>query len=230
MEREAEKAGKIELASQIYIEKGLILTRIGRHEEAAELFRKALENYEKLGDESGIADSAYNLCIALSNLGEYETPEYVADTTYALGLAYLEGEQTEKGVELLNEALKEYKKLKNEEGEASVLLDLGNAQLDLEDLDKALEYYKKALKKFEGMNDRVSYADTLVCMAEVFEEREEPVKAADNYLKAVQVYVEENLKETAEDYIKRVENMLWDLPKSSRRRIRKLVDELKNNI
>ena len=246
IERKAEEIKNIELASQMHIEKGLVLTRMGRHNEAAELYKKALENYEKLGDESGIADSAYNLCIALSNMGEnkeaikngeralkiyqkHKMPEYVVDTTYALGLAYL-GEQSEKGIELLNQAFKDYRKLKNEEALASVLLDLGNAQMDLENPDEALEYYKKALKKFGELNDNISYADTLVCMAEILEEKEQPVKAADNYVKAIEIYVKEDLKETAEDYIKRVENMLWDLSKTSRRRIRNLLDDLKDNL
>ncbi|MEM3586750.1 MAG: tetratricopeptide repeat protein, partial [Candidatus Jordarchaeaceae archaeon] len=149
---------------------------------------------------------------------------------YALGLAYLEDEQNEKGIELLNQALKEYKALKNSEAVASVLLDLGKVQLELENYDESLEYYRKALKEFEELNDMVGYADTLVYIGEIFEEKEEPVKAADSYVKAIEIYIKENLKETAEDYIKRVENMLWDLPKTSRRRIRNLIDNLKGSL
>jgi len=80
------------------------------------------------------------------------------------------------------------------------------------------------------MDDIEGMASTLVNIAELYEIKEDYRNAGFNFLKAAEQFIECNLPDLAEEFIARTDSLISELPKSTRRTIRKKIDELNTKL
>ena len=240
-----EKEGHILDAANAYLEMGLLLNESGDDEKALKWHKKAFMFFNENKDER-MADAAYNLCVTLVNLGNYkdalkygltslqiykklDNEDGMADANYALALAKMD-HSPEESIDNLNKALKIYTKLKNKEGVSSVHIELGNIFLTIDKLEEAMAHFKKALSLYKTAEDREGMASTLVNIAELHEINDKYRDAAFNFVKASEKFIECDLPDLAEEFIARTDSLISELPKSTRRTVRKKLEALNEQI
>jgi len=245
-----EEEGDILNAANAYLEMGLLLNENGEDEKALEWHKKAFNSFNEQKDERTALVAIY-LCVTLTNLGDheeainfglqslkiYETMKNeeglagMAEAYYALALAKTESNETqEEAIQYFHKALEINNKLKNKEAISSINNELGNIFLTLDKLEEAMIHFKKALDLYKKLDDIEGMASTFVNIAEVYEIKEDYRNAGFNFLKAAEQFIECNLPDLAEEFIARTDSLLSELPKSTRRTIRKKIDELNNKI
>ncbi len=240
---QAKEAGENEVAAKLLNAAGNIYMSVAEFEEALACFQNALELYEALKDEIGISDSVYNLGVAQINLEQWDeaaktcqtamelfektsNKEGVADALYGLALANLGQKDFETALSFFKKAQKAYKTVENEQGVVSIIMDIGNAYADQEDLITAEKEFKKALKIYRELDDKAGIADALSLIGDIAEINNNQKKSTECFVEAAQCYLDAGITGIAREVIERAEQKLWDLPKATRRRLRKLVDNI----
>ncbi|MGQ4911660.1 MAG: tetratricopeptide repeat protein [Candidatus Thorarchaeota archaeon] len=237
------KEGDKEMAAKLFNAAGNIYMSVAEYEEAHECFEKALNVYKGLDDPSGTTVALYNLGVSQINLERWpeamqtlssamklfekaSNDSGVADAIYGLALATLGSGDFEGAITHFKKAQRIYRKLGNRQGEAIVLMDMGQAYLDKEDSAAAETTIKKALKIFREIEDKAGIADALSVIGDIAENNGNDKKSAEMFVEAAQNYYEAEIFDIAKEVVERAEQKMWDVPKTTRRRLRKLIDAL----
>ncbi len=239
----AEQAGDKATAARHYNTVGNVYISVADYEEALTNFQRALSLYRELNDETGISDSTYNLGVAQVNLERWAEAaatlqtaveifqkagkeDGVADALYGLALAKLGLGAFDEAMEILKSAQKVYKAAGNEQGVASTIMDIGTAYADKEDWENAEKAFKRALAIYQELQDNAGIADALSFLGDIAETQDNQKKAAELFVEAAQYYVKAKIFDIAREVIERAEAKIWDIPKSTRRRLRPMIDEV----
>jgi tetratricopeptide (TPR) repeat protein len=240
---EAKAAGENEIAAKLYNAAGNIYMSVAEYEEAKDSFEHALNLYQEIGDEIGISDSMYNLGVAQINLEQWDAaaktcqnamalfeknsnPEGTADALYGIALAKVGLGQFDEAMEFFKKAQKAYKDINNEQGVVSIIMDIGNAHADREEWELAEAQFKKALKIYRDIDDKAGIADALSLLGDIAEMNNNQRKSAEYFVEAAECYLAAEIFDIAREVVDRAEQKMWDLPKATRRRLRKALDDI----
>lgn len=241
----AKEKGEDGTAAKLYNAAGNIYMSVAEYAEALDCFEKSLALYTAIKDETGTSDTMYNLGVAQINLEKWDEAvktcetamkmfeklsnhEGVADAMYGLALAHLGKGSFEQAMDYFNKAQRAYKVVNNDQAVAIILMDIGNAYADKEDWDSAEVSFKKALKIYRDLDDKAGIADALSLLGDISETRGNQRKSAEYFVEAAQCYFEAEILDIAREVVERAEQKLWDVPKATRRRLRKIVDDIKD--
>ncbi|MHA2140942.1 MAG: tetratricopeptide repeat protein [Candidatus Thorarchaeota archaeon] len=239
----AVEAGENEIAAKIFNAVGNIYMSVAEYEEALKCFKDSLDIYTELKDESGVSDALYNLGVAQINLEQWDeaakscekamklfqktsNDDGAADAMYALALAKHGLGEFDQALAFFKKAQKAYKAVDNQQGVASTIMDVGNAYADKEDWVPADKEFKKALKIYRLIDDKAGIADALSLLGDIAEMNGNQKKSAEHFTEAAQNYMEAEIFDIAREVVERAEQKLWDIPKSTRRRLRRVIDDI----
>lgn len=237
------EAGEKDTAAKMFNAVGNIYMAVAEFDEAHKCFEDSLKIYQDLKDETGIPDTMYNLGVAQTNLERWDeaiaTLEAArkmfekssnssgsADATYGLALATLGQGGFDSAMTHFKKAQRAYTALKNQQGVASVIMDIGAAHADKEDWTPATTTIKKALKVYREIEDKSGIADACSLLGDIAETNGNQKKAAELFVEAAQNYYESEIFDIAREVLERAEQKMWDVPKSTRRRLRRVIDDL----
>lgn len=240
---EVREAGEKETAAKMFNTVGNIYMSVAEFEEAHKCFNDSLELYKEMNDETGVCDTMYNLGVAQINLERWDeaistleasrkifekssNDSGSADALYGLALASLGQGSFDTAMGHFKKAQKVYKSLDNQQGVASVIMDMGAAYVDKEDWTLADTTIKKALKVYRAIEDKAGIADALSLLGDIAETGGNQKKAAEHFVEAAQNYYESEIFDIAREVVERAEQKMWDVPKSTRRRLRRVIDDL----
>lgn len=174
----------------------IVSHRRGDYESARTRYRKALKQYEKIGDSHGVATVKHGLGIVAlkeGNLSEatevlsdaLETVQELGDRHHAakaqtnLATAARERGQYREARSYTEEALETARTLGDSHLQASLTLNLGLTAESEGAYDTAYEYYEAAAAEFEAIGDDYHSAVALNNLATVQAERGDPERAKD---------------------------------------------------
>jgi len=241
------KAGEKDDAAKKYNAVGNIYMSVAEFEEAHKCFEEAQKIYKALKDETGTCDTMYNIGVASINLERWDealtslesamklfdkgaNKSGSADAVYGLALASLGQGSFDEAMAYFKKAQKAYKALDNTQGIASVVMDMGAAHVDKEDWVAAKATIKKALKMYETMDDKAGMADAQSLLGDVSETNGDEKRAAEMFVAASQNYFDAGIFDISREVLDRAEQKMWDVPKATRRRLRKVIDDLRDNL
>jgi tetratricopeptide (TPR) repeat protein len=237
------ESGDSDIAAKMVNTVGNIYMSVAEFEEAHKCFEDSLKIYQDMKDETGICDTMYNLGVAQINLEQWDeavatlqsakkmfekssNDSGAADALYGLALATLGQGGFDTAMGHFKKAQRAYKTLENEQGVASVIMDIGAAYVDKEDWTKAETTIKKALKVYREIEDKSGIADACSLLGDIAETSGNQKKAAELFVEAAQNYFDSEIFDIAREVLERAEQKMWDVPKSTRRRLRRVIDEL----
>ncbi|MCJ7817408.1 MAG: tetratricopeptide repeat protein [Candidatus Thorarchaeota archaeon] len=241
------ESGNKDDAAKKYNAVGNIYMSVAEFEEAHKCFEEALAIYKDLKDETGACDTMYNLGVASINLERWDeaitslesamklfdkgdNASGSADAVYGLALASLEQGSFDEAMAHFKKAQKAYKTLDNTQGIASVVMDIGAAHVDKEDWVAAKATIKKALTMYQEMDDKAGMADAQSLLGDISETNGDEKRAAEFFVDAASNYFEAEIFDIAREVLDRAEQKMWDVPKATRRRLRKVIDDLRDNL
>jgi len=241
------EAGDKDDAAKKYNAVGNIYMSVAEFEEAHKCFEEALKIYKDLKDETGVCDTMYNLGVASINLELWDealtslesamklfdkaaNESGSADAVYGLALASLGQGSFDESMAYFKKAQKAYKSLDNIQGIASVIMDMGAAYVDKEDWVTAKATIKKALKMYEEMDDKAGMADAQSLLGDISETNGDEKRAAEMFVDASKNYFDAGIFDISREVLDRAEQKMWDVPKATRRRLRKVIDDLRDNL
>ena len=237
------EAGEKDTAAKMFNAVGNIYMSVAEFDEAHKCFEDSLKIYQELKDETGVCDTMYNLGVAQINLERWDeaistlesarkmfekasNDSGAADAIYGLALANLGQGSFDHAMTHFKKAQRSYTKLENQQGVASVIMDMGAAHVDKEDWTAADTTIKKALKVYREIDDKSGIADACSLLGDIAETNGNQKKAAELFVEAAQNYYESEIFDIAREVLERAEQKMWDVPKSTRRRLRRVIDEL----
>ncbi len=237
------EAGAKDDAAKIFNAVGNIYMSVAEYEEALNCFKDSLDIYTELKDQAGISDALYNLGVAQINLEQWDeaakscekamklfqktsNDDGAADAMYAFALAKHGLGEFDQALSFFKKAQKAYKAVDNQQGVASTIMDVGNAYADKEDWVPADKEFKKALKIYRTIDDKAGIADALSLLGDIAEMNGNQKKSAEHFTEAAQNYMEAEIFDIAREVVERAEQKLWDIPKSTRRRLRRVIDDI----
>jgi len=241
------KAGEKEEAAKKYNTVGNIYMSVAEFEEAHKCFQESQKIYKALNDETGTCDTMYNLGVASINLERWDealsslesalklfdkasNKRGSADVVYGLALASLGQGSFDEAMAYFKKAQRAYKTLDNTQGMASVVMDMGAAHVDKEDWPAAKVSIKKALKMYEEMGDKAGMADAQSLLGDVSESNGDEKRAAEMFVDASKNYFEAGIFDISREVLDRAEQKMWDIPKATRRRLRRVIDDLRDTL
>ncbi|TFH08354.1 MAG: tetratricopeptide repeat protein [Candidatus Thorarchaeota archaeon] len=241
------EAGDKDEAAKKFNAVGNIYMSVAEFEEAHKCFEEAQKIYKELKDETGICDTMYNLGVASINLERWDealtslesamklfdkaaNASGSADAVYGLALASLGQGSFDEAMDYFKKAQKAYKSLDNIQGIASVIMDMGAAHVDKEDWVSAKATIKKALTMYEEMGDKAGMADAQSLLGDISETNGDEKRAAEMFVDAASNYFEAGIFDISREVLDRAEQKMWDVPKATRRRLRKVIDDLRDNL
>jgi tetratricopeptide (TPR) repeat protein len=239
------ESGQKDEAAKMFNAAGNIYMSVEEFEEAHKCFQESQQIYKELKDENGTCDTIYNLGVASINLERWDeallslekamklfekasNKNGVADAIYGLALANLGHGNFDEAMEYFKKAQKAYKALENDQGMASVVMDMGAAYADKEDWTNAQATIKKALKLYEDMGDKEGIADALSFLGDISETSGDEKRSAELFVDAAKNYSEAEIFGIAREVLDRAEQKMWDIPKATRRRLRRMIDDLRD--
>ncbi|MFW9834623.1 MAG: tetratricopeptide repeat protein [Candidatus Thorarchaeota archaeon] len=237
------EAGEKDTAAKMFNAVGNIYMAVAEFDEAHKCFEDSLKIYKELKDETGICDTMYNLGVAQINLEHWDeaittlesarkmfeksdNDSGAADAIYGLALASLGQGSFDTAMKHFKKAQRSYSKLENQQGVASVIMDMGAAYVDKEEWTTADTTIKKALKVYREIDDKSGIADACSLLGDIAETNGNQKKAAELLVEAAQNYYESEIFDIAREVLERAEQKMWDVPKSTRRRLRRVIDDL----
>ncbi|MGY5855201.1 MAG: tetratricopeptide repeat protein [Candidatus Thorarchaeota archaeon] len=237
------EAGEKDTAAKMFNAVGNLYMSVAEFDEAHKCFEDSMKIYQDMKDETGICDTMYNLGVAQINLERWDeaiaTLESAkkmfekssnasgsADATYGLALANLGQGSFDAAMTHFKKAQRSYNTLENQQGVASVIMDMGAAHADKEDWTAAATTIKKALKVYREIEDKSGIADACSLLGDIAETNGNQKKAAELFVEAAQNYYESEIFDIAREVLERAEQKMWDVPKSTRRRLRRVIDDL----
>jgi tetratricopeptide (TPR) repeat protein len=186
---------------------GVASINLERWDEALTSLETAMKLFEKASNKSGVADAIYGLALASLGHGNFD-----------------------EAMEYFKKAQKAYKALENDQGMASVIMDMGAAYADKEDWTDAQATIKKALKLYEDMGDKSGIADALSLLGDIAETSGDERKSAELFVDAAQNYFDAEIFDISREVLDRAEQKMWDIPKATRRRLRRMIDDLRDKL
>ena len=239
------QAGQKDEAAKKYNEVGNIYMSVAEFEEAHRCFEKAQKIYKAIKDETGTCDTTYNLGVASINLERWDEAVIAleeamklfdkaknasgsADAIYGLALASLGQGSFDEAMDYFKKAQKAYKSLDNSQGMAVVAMDMGAAHVEREDWESAKVQIKKALKMYEEIDDKAGVADALSLLGDISETNGDEKRAAEMFVDASKNYFDAGIYDISREVLDRAEQKMWDIPKATRRRLRRIIDELRD--
>jgi tetratricopeptide (TPR) repeat protein len=158
--------------------------RQGDYETAREIFQKALEIIQQIGDRVGEADTLHQLATIDVNQGDYETAREIfqkaleikqqignrageADTLHNLATIDLNQGDYETAREIFQKALEIKQQIEDRAGEASTLHQLASIDLNQGDYETAREKFQSALEIMQQIGDRAGEAGILHQLASI---------------------------------------------------------------
>ncbi|MCF2136073.1 MAG: tetratricopeptide repeat protein [Candidatus Thorarchaeota archaeon] len=243
----AKEAGELSEAAKLFNAAGNVYMSVAEYEEALHAFETSLDLYRQLEDGAGVGDALYNIGLAQINLEKWDEAvktceeavnlfksasnnEGSADALYALALAKLGQGEFDEALDLFKKAQRAYKTLGNQQGVVSTIVDIGNAYAEREDWVNAEKMFKKALKIYQELDDAAGIADIYSLLGDIAEVGNNQKKAAEYFVEAAEQYVRAEILDVAREVVERAESKLWDIPKATRRRLRKRVDDIIDNL
>ena len=237
------EAGEKDTAAKIFNAVGNLYMSVAEFEEAHKCFEDSLKIYQDMKDETGICDTMYNLGVAQINLEHWdeaiatlESAKKIfdkssnasgsADAIYGLALASLGQGNFDTAMAHFKKAQRAYGTLENQQGVASVIMDMGAAHADKENWPLAETTIKKALKVYREIEDKSGIADACSLLGDIAETNGNQKKAAELFVEAAQNYYESEIFDISREVLERAEQKMWDVPKSTRRRLRRVIDDL----
>ena len=237
------EAGEKDTAAKMFNAVGNLYMSVAEFEEAHKCFEDSLKIYQDMKDETGICDTMYNLGVAQINLEHWdeaiatlESAKKIfdkssnasgsADAIYGLALASLGQGNFDTAMAHFKKAQRAYGTLENQQGVASVIMDMGAAHADKENWPLAETTIKKALKVYREIEDKSGIADACSLLGDIAETNGNQKKAAELFVEAAQNYYESEIFDIAREVLERAEQKMWDVPKSTRRRLRRVIDDL----
>ncbi|MGY5858478.1 MAG: tetratricopeptide repeat protein [Candidatus Thorarchaeota archaeon] len=241
------EAGDKENSAKMYNAVGNIYMSVAEFEEAHKCFEESQKIYKALKDETGICDTMYNIGVASINLERWDeaiislesamklfdkaaNKSGSADAVYGLALASLGQGSFDEAMAYFKKAQKAYKTLENSQGMAVVAMDMGAAHVEKEAWDPAKVAIKKALKMYEGIEDKAGMADAQSLLGDISETNGDEKRAAEFFVDAAQNYFAAEIFDISREVLDRAEQKMWDVPKATRRRLRKVIDDLRDNL
>jgi tetratricopeptide (TPR) repeat protein len=172
----------LELRARLVYRLGVLLDQMSELSRATELFEQAVELYQELGDQSGVAGALNSLGSAIRNTGEVarardlftqslELRRTVGDRAgqaaplFNLGSLALDEGDPARAEDLLSEALEIDRSLGYRWGVATELSGLGAAALDQGDLPRAHTLLREALVEFDDIGETDRLAEVLGFLA-----------------------------------------------------------------
>ncbi len=237
------EAGEKDTAAKMFNAVGNLYMSVAEFDEAHKCFEDSLKIYQDMKDETGICDTMYNLGVAQINLERWDeaiatlesskkmfdkssNASGSADATYGLALASLGQGSFETAMTHFKKAQRSYSTLENQQGVASVIMDMGAAHADKENWPLAETTIKKALKVYREIEDKSGIADACSLLGDIAETNGNQKKAAELFVEAAQNYYESEIFDISREVLERAEQKMWDVPKSTRRRLRRVIDDL----
>ena len=241
------ESGDKDDAAKKYNAVGNIYMSVAEFEEAHKCFEEAQTIYKDLKDETGICDTMYNLGVASINLERWDeainslqtamklfnkadNKSGSADAVYGLALASLGQGSFDEAMTYFKNAQKAYKALDNTQGMAVVAMDMGAAHVEKEDWVAAKATIKKALLMYQEIDDKAGIADALSLLGDISETTGDEKRAAELFVDAASNYFEAEIFDISREVLDRAEQKMWDVPKATRRRLRKVIDDLRDNL
>ena len=243
----ASEAGQKDEAAKMYNAVGNIYMSVAEFEEAHKCFEESQNIYKGLKDETGICDTMYNLGVASINLERWDeaiisletamklfdkgdNKSGSADAVYGLALASLGQGSFDEAMAYFKKAQKAYKALANTQGMAVVAMDMGAAHVEKEDWVAAKAAIKKALTMYQEIDDKAGIADAQSLLGDISETNGDEKRAAEMFVDAAKNYFEAEIYDISREVLDRAEQKMWDVPKATRRRLRKVIDDLRDNL
>ena len=243
----ASKAGQKDDAAKMYNAVGNIYMSVAEFEEAHKCFEEAQAIYKSLKDETGTCDTMYNLGVASINLERWDeaiisletamklfdkadNKSGSADAVYGLALANLGQGSFDEAMTHFKKAQRVYKSLDNTQGMAVVAMDMGAAHVEKEDWVAAKAAIKKALTMYQAIDDKAGMADAQSLMGDISETNGDEKRAAEMFVEAASNYFAAEIFDISREVLDRAEQKMWDVPKATRRRLRKVIDDLRDNL
>ena len=243
----ASKAGQKEDAAKMYNAVGNLYMSVAEFEEAHKCFEESKIIYKALKDETGTCDTMYNIGVASINLERWDeaiisleaamklfdkaaNKSGSADAVYGLALASLGQGSFDEAMSYFKKAQKSYRSLENSQGMAVVAMDMGAAHVEKEDWVAAKASIKKALKMYEEIEDKAGMADAQSLLGDISETNGDEKRAAEMFVEASKNYFEASIFDISREVLDRAEQKMWDVPKATRRRLRKVIDDLRDNL
>lgn len=241
------ESGEKDTAAKMFNAVGNLYMSIAEFDEAHKCFEDSLKIYQDMKDETGICDTKYNLGVAQINLERWDeaiatleaskkmfekssNTSGAADATYGLALATLGKGSFDTAMTHFKKAQRAYTTLGNQQGVASVIMDMGTAHVDKEDWTVASTTIKKALQVYREIEDKSGVADACSLLGDIAESSGNQKKAAELFVEAAENYYESEIFDIAREVLERAEQKMWDIPKSTRRRLRRVIDDLGDKI
>ncbi|MHA1938455.1 MAG: hypothetical protein ACW97O_09635, partial [Candidatus Thorarchaeota archaeon] len=81
-------------------------------------------------------------------------------------------------------------------------------------------------KIYREVDDKAGIADALSLLGDIAEMNGNQKKSAEHFTEAAQNYMEAKIFDIAREVVERAEQKLWDIPKSTRRRLRRVIDDI----
>ncbi|MHA1506478.1 MAG: tetratricopeptide repeat protein [Candidatus Asgardarchaeia archaeon] len=225
---------------------GNLLLNTGLFEKAVEVLKSIIDGSKESLSPRSLAILSVYLSMALINLKRYEEADsYLKNAEkfmdsfdndlktnllYSKALVLSGIGNIEESLKILKDVLEIYKKEGIFDGMLSVYMDMANILVKSDRSKEAIEILKKAKDVALKTRDKTNLADVYSFIGDVYELEEDLVKACNYFLKAAESYIESGFFEGAAEILDKVEIILDELPRSSRRRIRKKVSELKEKI
>ncbi len=182
--------------------KGINYWSLSEYDKALEMYLKALDTYETVGDEDGKGDTFNNIGVVYLGLSDYANAlEYylkamhiyektgskrLANVFSNIGLVYKNMGDSHKALEFLLRALPLYEETSNTRGIVNAFGNIGNVYDDLDSTRRALEYHHRALLLNQSLNSKKGVANNFNSIGIIY-------NGAGNYPKAIE-YLEKSLK------------------------------------
>jgi len=192
-------------ASAMYTAKGMMHRIRDESEEALSSYKKAVDEYQKLGDRSGMAGSITNIGAVYADAGDFATAyEYFnealklhvetgnrlfeANTLHNIGMIHVDSGGYSQGVDFLNRALEIYEELGDDHAKAIVIGHLGTINRQTGDEAAASEKFTHALEVYLSAGDKMGVAQMLCQIADIHASNLELEEALAKYQEAQNIY------------------------------------------
>jgi tetratricopeptide (TPR) repeat protein len=200
----AEKKGLVYCRASAIYTKGRVLSEKGDYPGSIRHLKEAVAIYEKINDQTGIANSYSGLgqtyveqgnttealkCyfIALKILAKADDQPGIATCYNNLGNLYLTQGSGEDALKNYFESIRIREEIHDRPGMSASLNNIGNIYYGRKEYDKALEYYGKALAINKEFGRKRWISNNYLGIGSVYEELKEYDKALDNYRIALKI-------------------------------------------
>ncbi len=181
----------------------------GKLDSAIIFYKQAEQNYLKVSNPVGLADTYNNLGIVYCMKNQYEeglkyfllslniekkldNKEGIAYTLGNIGLIYKKNGNNDKAIKYFKESLDYKIMLHDKHGIAVSYINLGSVYEDLDSLSSAKQYYKKAHEIYSFIEDKEGIAYSLHNIGSIYKTQENYVQAIETFNEALVIREEIN--------------------------------------